>query len=97
MRYIGSKKLLLTEIKTMLDKHKTGDEEVFLDLFAGTNVVSNFFKQYYTVYSNDILYFNYVKAKAIIENNSYLSFNKLKAVGILDPIDYLQRLNGKIG
>ncbi|WP_339360963.1 Dam family site-specific DNA-(adenine-N6)-methyltransferase, partial [Streptococcus equi] len=36
-------------------------------------------------------------AKAIIENNSYLSFNKLKAVGILDPIDYLQRLNGKIG
>jgi len=40
MRYIGSKKLLLNEIKKMVDKHATGNEEIFLDLFAGTNTVS---------------------------------------------------------
>ncbi|MCW6676401.1 Dam family site-specific DNA-(adenine-N6)-methyltransferase [Aerococcaceae bacterium NML180378] len=97
MRYIGSKKLLIPEIKKMLDKHKVGDEEIFLDLFAGTNAVSNFFKQHYTVYSNDILYFNYAKAKAVIENNSHLKFNRLREIGIVNPLEHLQNLNGKIG
>ena len=66
MRYIGSKKLLLDEIKKMVDKHTTGSEEIFLDLFAGTNTVSQFFKQYYTVYSNDLLYFNYIIYKKML-------------------------------
>lgn len=92
MRYIGSKKMLLNEIKKMIDKHKIGNEEIFLDLFAGTNTVSQFFKQYYTVYSNDLLYFSYIKAKAIIENNKNLKFNKLKEIGITNPIDYLQSI-----
>ena len=90
MRYIGSKKLLLDEIKKMVDKHTTGSEEIFLDLFAGTNTVSQFFKQYYTVYSNDLLYFNYIKGKATIENNNKLSFLRLKEIGIENPIDFLQ-------
>ena len=90
MRFIGSKKLLLNEIKKMLDKHTTGDEEIFLDLFAGTNSVSQFFKQYYTVYTNDLLYFSYIKGKSTIENNNKLSFIKLKEIGIENPIDFLQ-------
>lgn len=97
MRYIGSKKMLLPEIKRILDKHTIGTEEIFLDLFAGTNAVANFFKPYYTVYSNDLLYFNYIKSKAIIENNSYLPFNKLKSIGISNPIEHLQNLKGKNG
>lgn len=92
MRYIGSKKLLLPEIKKMVDKHTDGSEEVFLDLFAGTNVVANYFKQFYTVYSNDILFFSYVNAKAIIENNSIPQFSKLVTAGIEYPISYLQNI-----
>ena len=90
MRYIGSKKLLLNEIKKILDKYTNGSEEIFLDLFSGTNIVSQYFKQYYTIYSNDILYFNYIKSKATIENNNKLLFLKLKKIGISNPIDFLQ-------
>ncbi|EHJ53045.1 Dam family site-specific DNA-(adenine-N6)-methyltransferase [Streptococcus macacae] len=92
MRYIGSKKLLLPEIKKMIDKHTDGSEEVFLDLFAGTNAVANYFKQFYTVYSNDLLFFSYANAKAIIENNSKPLFDKLIQIGITSPMIYLQNL-----
>ncbi len=92
MRYIGSKKQLLPEIKEMIDKHSNGGEEIFLDLFAGTNSVANYFKQFYTVYSNDILYFSYVNAKATIENNFRPSFSKLVSFGIHSPMNYLQNL-----
>lgn len=96
MRYIGSKKTLLTEIKKMIDKHTNGSEEIFLDLFAGTNSVGNYFKQFYTVYSNDILFFSYVNAKATIENNSKPSFSKLVSTGIQSPMNYLQNLEPNI-
>lgn len=92
MRYIGSKKLLLPEIKKMIDKHINGSEETFLDLFAGTNSVANYFKQFYTVYSNDLLFFSYVNAKATIENNSKPLFTKLIQSGISSPMSYLQNL-----
>ncbi|HGC8952714.1 TPA: Dam family site-specific DNA-(adenine-N6)-methyltransferase [Streptococcus agalactiae] len=90
MRYIGSKKILLSEIKSMLDKHVTGEEEIFLDLFAGTNIVGNYFKQFYTVYSNDLLYFSYINAKATIENNTKPKFSKLQKIGIDNPMSFLQ-------
>lgn len=95
MRYIGSKKTLLTEIKKMITKHTNGSEEIFLDLFAGTNSVGNYFKQFYTVYSNDLLFFSYVNAKATIENNLKPSFSKLVSTGIQSPMDYLQSLEPK--
>ena len=47
MRYIGSKQLLVNEIKLLLEKHTDGTEKTFLDLFAGTNIVGQFFKKYY--------------------------------------------------
>lgn len=92
MRYIGSKTLLLNSIENILNKHLDGTENTFLDLFAGTNVVGNYFKKDYTIYSNDFLYFCYVNAKATIENNNKLDFNKLKAIGIENPFDYLQNI-----
>lgn len=92
MRYIGSKQLLLDEIKSLLDDHVDGSEEIFLDLFAGTNIVGNFFKKFYTVWSNDILYFNYLNAKAIIENNGHLNFKQLANRGISDPLSYLENI-----
>ena len=89
MRYIGSKKLLLQHIKNMLDKHTNGTEETFLDLFAGTNTVGLFFKPYYTIYSNDLLYFSHINAKVLIEGNSRPTFEGLKQIGINDPLSYL--------
>lgn len=102
MRFIGSKRNLLSEIKQMLDKHVYGNEQTFLDLFAGTNVVSKFFKRYYTIYTNDILYFSYVNSKALIENNYPLNFDGLKRLNINNPVKYLTCLsenipNNKIG
>jgi adenine-specific DNA-methyltransferase len=72
----------------MLEHHLTGNERTFLDLFAGTNVVGNYFKGRYTIYSNDILYFSFINAKAIIENNSILRFAGLKKIGIYDPFQF---------
>lgn len=90
MRYIGSKLNLLDSIDALLQEQVVGNETTFLDLFAGTNVVGDFFKKKYTIYSNDTLYFSYVNAKAIIENNNKLEFKKLKNNGIDSPLDYLQ-------
>lgn len=90
LRYIGSKQLLLKNIDSLLRKHVTGEEETFLDLFAGTNSVGLYFKNRYTIYSNDLLYFSYVHAKAVIENNKELSFSTLKENGIKNPFVYLQ-------
>lgn len=92
MRYIGSKKLLVEAIKELLDENITDNETTFLDLFAGTNSVANYFKPYYTIYANDILYFNYINAKATIENNEPIKFEKLKKAGIANPINYLQNI-----
>lgn len=89
MRYIGSKRELLSAIDAVVHKHATGNEETFLDLFAGTNVVGNHFKKQFTVYSNDLLYFSYVNAMATIENNGILRFDGLQAKGIHDPLAYL--------
>lgn len=90
LRFIGSKQLLLTNIEELLKKHLVGFEETFLDLFAGTNTVGNYFKKQYTIYSNDLLYFSFVNAKAIIENNKEISFSRLKQQGISNPFEYLQ-------
>jgi len=90
LRFIGSKVNLLNEIHELLNKHTYGSEETFLDIFAGSNAVSNYFKNHYTVYSNDMLYFSFVLAKANIENNNPLYFDGLKKLGINDPIDFLQ-------
>jgi adenine-specific DNA-methyltransferase len=89
LRYIGSKSNLLENIEAMIKRHVSGNEETFLDLFAGTNVVGNYFKKDYTIYSNDLLYFSYVNAKAVIENNERLTFDLLKQHGIENPFEYL--------
>lgn len=96
LRFIGSKQLLIENIKKMLAKHITGSEQTFLDLFAGTNVVGSYFKKDYTVYSNDLLYFSYVNARAVIENNKELSFDGLKNNGICNPFMFLQENADKL-
>lgn len=92
MRFIGCKTLLLDNIKQVIDE-KTPEANSFCDIFSGTATVARFFKQWYEVYSNDLLYFSYVLQKGTIENDSVPTFDTLKAkCGIEDPIDYFNGL-----
>lgn len=93
MRYIGSKVLLLEQIKKVIDK-KIPKAQIFCDIFSGTAVVGRYFKQWYTVFSNDILFFSYVLQMGTIKNDEIPKFNKLKKIyKIEDPIDYFNNLD----
>lgn len=89
MRFIGSKTLLLDQIKFVIDE-KAPQANSFCDIFSGTAVVARYFKQWYQVCSNDLLYFSYVLQRATVENDRMPEFECLKEqTGISDPIDYL--------
>lgn len=90
MRFIGNKANLLDNIKAVIDENCTDQNEVFCDIFSGTGAVSRFFKPFYKVISNDILYFSYILTAATIENNCVPTFEKLRTIGITDPIAYLE-------
>lgn len=66
-RYQGSKYKLQTWIKNNLENLEF---ETALDAFSGTSSISYIMKEMNkTVYSNDLLRFNYIISKALIENN----------------------------
>lgn len=90
MRFIGSKVNLLENIKKVVDENCDGINEVFCDIFSGTGAVSRFFKQYYQVISNDILFFSHILTAATIENNEEPTFDKLRSKGVDDPFTYLE-------
>lgn len=77
MRFIGCKTLLLENIKQVIDE-KAPDAESLCDIFSGTATVARYFKQWYKVYSNDLLYFSYVLQRGTIENDSVPVFEKNK-------------------
>lgn len=91
MRFIGCKTLLLDRIKEIVDK-KAPDAKTFCDIFSGTATVARYFKQWYEIISNDLLYFSYVLQKGTIETDSLPDFNGLKELGISDPVDYFNAL-----
>lgn len=73
MRYIGSKILMLSNIKNVIDQN-TENVQTIADVFSGTGVVSRFFKQNgYSVYSNDSLYMSYVLSKGMLEMDNPIS------------------------
>lgn len=98
MNYIGSKFSILSYIDEVIeDFTKTQKEIVFCDIFAGTGVVSKYFKEKgYNIISNDIEYFSYVILKGLIENSDELKFEKLSKKHI-DPFVCLNGLHGKRG
>ncbi len=95
MRFIGCKTLLLDNIKEVIDE-KAPDAKILCDVFSGTSTVARFFKQWYEVYSNDILYFSYVLQRGTVEVDKIPTFDKLKQRKFIsDPIDYFNGLNAK--
>jgi len=92
MRFIGRKTLLLDNIKEVIDENAP-DAKTFCDIFSGSATVARFFKQWYEIYSNDLLYFSYVLQRATIENDSIPTFEILtEKLDINDPIDYFNSL-----
>lgn len=93
MRFIGCKTQLLENIKAVIDENAP-DAKTLCDVFSGTSVVGRFFKQWYEVYSNDILYFSYVLQRGTIECDSVPQFLELKKTkGIIEPIDYFNGMS----
>lgn len=83
---------MLNEIDKLLFKNVDGTEKEFVDLFAGSNVVGNYFKDRYRIITNDMMYFSYAISRGIIQLNSELNFESLKKIGINDPIQYFNDL-----
>lgn len=93
MRFIGNKTQLLENIKGVVDRH-AGNAHSFCDIFSGSASVARFFKQWYEVYSNDLLYFSYCLQRGTIENPRKPTFETLsQAVGIQDPIAYFNQMS----
>ena len=93
MRFIGSKRLLVDKIEDMLKKNVSCKSlRTFCDIFSGTSVVGRYFKKYFRVISNDILYFSYVLQRAGIQLNMEPSFEGLKKINISNPLDHLNNI-----
>lgn len=83
---------MLESINEVITENTSGVISVF-DIFAGSGVVSENFKQQgYKVYSNDLLYFSYALLKGTVGINKRPKFRKL---GIKEPIEYLNTLELK--
>lgn len=93
MRFIGCKTLLLDNIKQVIDE-KAPNAKSLCDIFSGTATVARYFKQWYEVYSNDLLYFSYVLQRGTVENDEVPKFERLqKEFGIDDPISYFNEMS----
>lgn len=92
MRFIGCKINLLDNIKEVVDRHAF-EAKTFCDIFSGTSSVARYFKQWYQIYSNDLLYFSYCLQKGTIEAEKKPAFGKLQdKLGIFDPLGYFNTM-----
>ena len=79
MRFIGSKRLLLKNIEYAINQNIKDSKKIntFCDIFSGTTVVSQHFKNKYKIISNDLLYFSYCLQKSYLEINKKPKFKNL--------------------
>ena len=93
MRFIGSKRLLLKNIEYVISQNITKHKKLntFCDIFSGTTIVSQYFKNKYKIISNDLLYFSYCLQKSYVELNHKPIFKNLK--NNLEIEEYLNSLN----
>jgi len=92
--YIGNKRKLLNLIHEAIDQ--TGiNNGIFLDIFAGTGVVSRFAKKLgYQVIANDWEPYSYYINACYIKSNHYPAFSNLG--GYAKVIDYLNNLEPRV-
>ena len=91
MRFIGSKRLLLKNIEYVINQNIKQGEKIntFCDIFSGTTIVSQYFKNKYKIISNDLLYFSYCLQKSYLEINKKPKFKNLSIN--LEIEDYLNK------
>ncbi len=91
MNYIGSKYSLLDFLETTISNvtgYSSGDNYVFADLFAGTGIVGQTYREKgCTVLSNDIQYYSYILNKHLIENNSDVDRSLVDKLNLLEPVE----------
>lgn len=93
MRFIGCKALLLDNIKSVIDENAP-DAKSFCDIFSGTATVARYFKQWYEVTSNDLLYFSYVLQRGTVAVDCLPMYEILQEnTGISDPVAYFNGLS----
>lgn len=98
LNYIGSKLTLLAYIDQILTQHMNRSEGIVVDLFSGSSVVAQYFKQRgYSVIANDWQYYAYVLASAYIRIDTPPLFNQLDCDGFQSIINSLNHLPGSDG
>jgi adenine-specific DNA-methyltransferase len=95
MRYIGSKAKVLAFLANRIrNKIPDIDGKIFADLFAGTAIVSKFFKSLgCKIICNDYMTFSYCLQVAHVELNDTPNFNSLKCYNIESYQDAISFLN----
>lgn len=92
MRYLGSKTKLLSSIEeVIMDNNVTG--EIFLDLFAGTGCVGDYFKDRYKIVSNDFLFYSYILNYAKLKNSHVPEFKNFRSDNSKDIFEWLNSLS----
>ena len=90
-RYLGSKYKLLEFIEKIVQEH-TKNCKIFLDLFAGTGVVADYFNKKYDVVLNDLLKCNYISYECFFSD---LEYNEKKVMDIIEKYNkkYVKKEN----
>lgn len=103
-RLIGSKCSVLGHIsEVMVREGIVGD--IFFDVFSGSGCVGRYFKQSYSIISDDILYFSYVLQRALVVLNDLPRFENVGVAGLsVDPrervmrvLEFLNGIEGRCG
>lgn len=87
MRFLGNKTRMLENINFVIEDNKIIGE-TFCDLFAGSGTVGDFFKDRFSIISNDFLQCLSIISKAKLENSSVPKFADFKKEFGVDPFDY---------
>lgn len=87
MRFIGNKTRILPHIKNLMDEHEL-NTGTFVDLFAGSGSVGDYFKDKFKIISNDMLYCTSVFAEAKTSYGLPPSFDKFQKEYKMSPYDY---------
>jgi adenine-specific DNA-methyltransferase len=93
LRYIGNKSSLLLHIDKVVSDFNIENGSTLIDAFGGSGTVGEFFKNRFTIVSNDLLTFSSALQRAKIIQNRQPDFNGLRRLGILDPLFYLDCAN----
>jgi len=78
---------MLEKINSVIEKNQI-DGVVFCDLFSGSGCVGDFFKDKFSIISNDYLYCSTIIAKAKLQNTEIPKFLNFKKEYNVDPFNY---------